>query len=277
MPWASERETGTYPLSISTSLAIQGAMGTHPDRPAGKYLLGDFNNLRANLKSLFKNYYEAIGKDNVPLIDAGDLINSFYQELTTYRDIVKSESGGKIQPEFYVCDYLGLKQRMPHAMLRTDSTAPQQLYAKTLKLVLGEILKQDKDIAKIHKLKIEEPEKVTGKTLIHTHLPYDLFSKSFDNMMLLESHTGAIKDKSMWYTKYYRGQELVQIPFREDMLAIFGDSYMFSPLSQVYRKTLMELAAKYGWHFATTRAMIVYGLESLKDKHLGEKLKQYLL
>lgn len=275
MSFVSERPTGHYPLSIATSLAIEGAMGIHPDNPVGKYMLKDFVNFRANLKSLFKNYYDAIGKENVPLCDPQELVAGFHQELVHYSEVVFAEGGFKSPVQFYVCDYLGLEKRFPHAILRVDSTPSQVLYTKTLKLVIGEILKNDPEIAKVYPLKIEEP-RISGNTLIHTHLPYDLTTRSYESPFLLESHTGAIKGRNLWYTKYYRGKELAQIPFREDFLIIFGDSYMFSPLGQAYRKNLMELAEKYNWSFATTREKIIYSLDSLKDKFMAEKLKSFL-
>lgn len=275
MSVVSERPTGHYPLSIATSLAIEGAMGIHPDHPVGPNTLRDFSHFRANIKSLFRNYYDAIGKENIPLADPQELVSGFHQELVHYGEVVFAESGFKEHVGFYLCDYLGLERRFPHAILRVDSTPNQVLYSKTLKFVIGEILKADKEIAKVYSLKIEEP-RTSGKTLIHTHLPYDLTTRSFDSLFLLESHTGAIKSRNLWYTKYYRGKELAQIPFREDFLIIFGDSHMFSPIGQAYRKTLMELAEKYGWSFATTREKIIYSLDSLKDKYLAEKIKSFL-
>lgn len=276
MSVVSERPLGQYPLSIGTSLALEGSVGRHPDRPMGPYHLSEFPHHRANLKTLFRNYYEAIGKDNITGARFDELVGGYYQELLTYRDIVHAESGGA-EVAFYICDYIGLKQRMPHAMLRGDSTANQALYTKTMKAVISEVLKNDPEITSVYKLKIEEPARLTQKTLLFTHLCYDLTTRSYTNHMLLESHTGAIKDKSLWYTKYYRGKELTQIPFREDFLAIFGDTHMFSPLSPAFRKALTDLAVKYHWSFTTTREKIVYGLDSLKDRYLADKLKFYLL
>lgn len=276
MSVVSDRVTGQYPISISSSLALEGAMGIHPDHPVGRFKLSDFKHVRANLKTLFRNYYEAIGKENIPLADTQEMIIGFYQELISYKDLVATESGFQTTAEFYVCDYLGIESRARHALLRGDRTENQILYTKTMRLVLGEVLKNDEDIAKVYRFKIEE-ESLDRPVLIHTHFPIDLTTRSYSNLSLLESHTGAIKDKSKWYTKYYNGKELVQIPFREDFLYIFGDSYMFHPLSNVYRKTLLELAKQYNWSFATSREKIVYGLQSLKDKHLGETLRSFLL
>lgn len=276
MSVVSDRVTGQYPISISSSLALEGAMGIHPDHPAGRYKLKDFKHVRANLKTLFRNYYEAIGKENIQNADIQELIIGFYQELIAYKDLVATETNFQTQAQFYVCDYLGIEQRARHALLRGDRTENQILYTKTMKLVVSEVLKNDEEIAKLYRFKIEE-EQIGDSVLIHTHFPIDLTTRSYTKLSLLESHTGAIKDKSKWYTKYYNGKELVQIPFREDFLYIFGDSYMFHPLSNVYRKTLLELAKKYNWSFATSRDKIVYGLQTLKDKHLGETLRSYLL
>ena len=64
----STRAVGYFPLSIASSLALEGALGIHPDHPAGSKVLKDFNGHMVNIKTLFRNYYEAIGKDNIPNI-----------------------------------------------------------------------------------------------------------------------------------------------------------------------------------------------------------------
>lgn len=276
MSVVSERVTGKFALSISTSLALEGALGIHPDRPAGKYLLSNFPNVRANVKTLFRNYYEAIGKENIPLADMDELIVGFYQELMTYKEMVSAETAGKSNPQLYVCDYIGIDSRARHALLRGDRTENQLLYTKMMRLVIGEILKNDRELVKVYRFKIEE-QNANGQTLLHTHFPIDLTTKAYQSVSLLESHTGVIKQRNLFYTKYYNGKELSQIPFREDFLYIFGDNYMFHPLSNVYRKNLVELAKKYNWSWTTTREKIVYGLDSLKDKHLAEQLRLMLL
>src|SRR5690606_25017198 len=88
---ASERATGYFPLSIATSLAIEGATGIHPDQPVGSKLMKDFTGHWVNVKTLFRNYYEAIGKENIPLVDVVNLIDSFRHELETYREISEEQ------------------------------------------------------------------------------------------------------------------------------------------------------------------------------------------
>jgi hypothetical protein len=271
---ASERATGYFPLSIATSLALEGALGIHPDHPAGSKMLYDFTGHYVNVKTLFRNYYEAIGKDNIPLVDIKDLIDAFRQELESYHDISEEQGKQKFKTVFYCPDYIGLEKRLPHAILRSDSTANQVLFAKSMTLVLSQIIRNEKDLIKLYPLHITDHE--SQNALMLTHYPFDLTTTAFNSLSLLESHTGAIKDKSLWYTKLYNGKELPMIPFRECFLSIFGDNQLFRPIGMTYRRTLVDLGKQYNWSFATSRDKVNYGLSTLKDKFLAEQLRSFM-
>lgn len=270
----SERAVGQFPLSISTSLALEGALGIHPDRPVSSKTLKDFGGHMANVKTLFRNYYEAIGKDNIVGITPKELIESFREEIDMYRSIVSSQSGKSLETFLYCPDYKGLSFRFPKAILRTDRTPNQILYSKTMTMVLGDIIKNEKDLIHLYPLKITD--KQPAKTLILTHFAYDLTSKVEGQLYLLESHTGAIKDKSKWYTKYYNGKDYATIPFNEAFLPIFGDSQTFSPLGGAYRRTIVELSQKYNWSFATSKDKVMYGLDTLRDRYMADTIKEFL-
>jgi hypothetical protein len=66
------------------------------------------------------------------------------------------------------------------------------------------------------------------------------------------------------------------IPFHEGFLSIFGDNQLFRPIGSAYRKNLVDLGNEYGWSFATSRDKVNYGLSTLKDRFLAEKLRLYL-
>lgn len=270
----ADRAVGYFPLSIATSLALQGALGTHPDRPAGPKLLNDFNGHAVNVKTLFRNYYEAIGNDNIPQVNTKDLIDGFREEIEYYLSISEEQSGFSFKTFLYLPDYIGLETRNRHALLRTDSTPLQVLYNKTLRTVVGEIVKNEKELMNLYPLKIDA--QLPSQTLMLTHFPYDLTSKIADNLYLLESHTGVIKDRSKWYTKYYNGKDLSTIPFNEAFLTIFGDKQMFSPIGSAYRRALIELSNKYNWSFVTSKDKVLYGIDSLKDRYMVEKLRSFL-
>jgi hypothetical protein len=271
---ASERATGYFPLSIATSLAIEGAVGIHPDHPAGPKMLHDFSGHWVNVKTLFRNYYEAIGKENIPNVKIAELIDSFRHEIEAYKELSEEQGQGKFKTVFYCPDYAGLQARFPHAVLRTDSTPNQVLFSKSMVTVLGQIIKNEKDLFKLYPLKITDP--TPTNTLMLTHYPFDLTTTAFEGLSLLESHTGAIKDKSLWHTKLYNGKELTMIPFRECFLSVFGDNQLFRPIGMSYRRTLVDLGKQYNWSFATSRDKVNYGLSQIKDKFLAENLRLYL-
>lgn len=271
---ASERAVGYFPISISSSLALEGAVGIHPDNPVGPKVLKDFTGHWVNVKTLFRNYYEAIGKDNIPNVKMVDLIDSFRQELETYLDISEEQGGHKFKTTIYCPDYIGIDTRFPHAILRTDSTPNQILFSKSLSTVIRQIIKNENDLIKVYPSLITDPQ--SSNTLMLTHFPYDLTTKVFERLSLLESHTGAIKDKSRWYTKFYNGKDFPMIPFHQGFLSIFGDNQLFRPIGSTYRTTLVELGKKYNWSFATSKDKVNFGLNSLKDKYLAEHLRMYL-
>lgn len=271
---ASERTTGYFPLSVASSLAVEGAIGIHPDNPVGPKTLRDFSGHWVNVKTLFRNYYEAIGKENIPEVKITDLIDSFRHEIEAYREISEEQSQHAFKTVFYCPDYAGLEKRFPHAILRTDSTPNQVLFSKSLTTVLGQIIKNEKELIRLYPLKITDPQPTN--TLLLTHFAFDLTTSVFDKLSLLESHTGAIKDKSRWYTKFYNGRDLPFMVFNESFLSVFGDSQLFRPIGSAYRRALVELAKKYHWSFATSKDKVHYGLSTLKDKFLAEQLRMYL-
>lgn len=270
----SERTTGYFPLSIATSLALEGALGIHPDQPVGPKLLSDFSGHWANVKTLFRNYYEAIGKDNVPNVDIKELIDGFRHELDSYLDISREQGKNNFNTVLYCPDYIGLDKRFPHAILRVDSTPNQVLFAKSMTMVLGQIIRNEKELIKLYPLKITDSS--SRNTLMLTHYPFDLTTTAFDSLSLLESHTGAIKDKSRWHTKLYNGKDLPMIPFRECFLSIFGDNQLFRPIGSTYRSTLVDLGKQHNWSFATSKDKVNYGLNNLKDKFLAENLRSFI-
>lgn len=270
----ADRVTGSYPISVATSLALEGSLGVHPDHPAGKHLLTDFDELWVNLKTLFRNYYNAQGRENFFACNIEEEIEHFGIEMNNLMSVVKAESQGKVSVVFYLPDYSSVKRRFPHALLRTDTTDNQLAYTSSMVSVINNILLERKDQIKIYTDLITENS--AKKALLLTHFPIDLTTSSFPRLALLESHTGNIKTKESWYTKLYNGKDLSSIPFNQGTLAIFGDNEMFRPLPIQYRKALIELSKQYRWSFATTRDKVLYGLNTLKDRYMAEQLKTWL-
>ena len=85
------------------------------------------------------------------------------------------------------------------------------------------------------------------KALILTHVPADLLSYNrFTKLDLLESHTGKIKTRKEWNTKYYPipDKDMSFLPFMEYLLTVFGCKVMFKPSSLKDRLSLYEVLQK---------------------------------
>ena len=107
-------------------------------------------------------------------------------------------------------------------------------------------------------------------TLI-THYPVDLLARyNFTELHLLESHTGAIKNPSMWNTKLQNGRDIPNIPFDRATLQVFGDGVMYRPMNMKIRKAFIEMAEKHQWSAATTEALVKHSAKSAKDPFLGQ-------
>jgi hypothetical protein len=120
--------------------------------------------------------------------------------------------------------------------------------------------------------------KVKTNALIITHIAYDLVAhKEFKQLTLLESHTGSFKQQAQWHTKYLNGKELPMIPFREDMLQVFGDSETFRPMDPKMRKEVVEIATRYNWNATTKLEKIRYGISQLNNPYAREVLSAILV
>ena len=248
------RTLGKYPLSIATSLAIEGGLGEHPDRPTGKNVLKNYKLAYFNIGTLYRNLYNAVLKEDVPMLLPDELAAALVMELDQLERVIETELQGKLRCEFYICDYSSMEKTFPNAFLRTDQTANQKQYALLEKITLQHVHTVLNE--RIHRFNLRIKATSSVKTLMLTHYPIDLFTPSIPDRALWESHTGAVKEKHQWYTKYFNGKDLTMIPFREDLLQIFGDNEHFRPMSIKYRKAIVEIAVNNGWSQVTTQAKI---------------------
>lgn len=267
----ADRTMGEYPLSIATSLAIEGAMGNHPDHPTNHNALSEYDELWVNLKTIFRNLYNAIPREDVLTVRPSDFYDALVVEVDQLVRVIESETNARMKVVFYVSDYAGMEIKYPHAHLRGDTTPLQKAYTAAMIATLGPYIQNHRDQIKMYKLLIKDISE--NKVLLLTHFPIDLTTKSIRRLALLESHTGTVKQRHQWYTKFHNGRDLPMIPFNIAFLQVFGDEQHFRPMSISVRKTIIELAQKYNWSQATTYDKIKYGLDQLKDHFLRDKLR----
>lgn len=264
---AADRVTGFFPLSIPTSLALESAVGIHPDIPPPSSMpILKYDALWINLRTLYRNFIGSLSKGVAQDIHMEEIVAELLAEMEMIPSILKEYTRHDLEVVYYVSNYKGMESKYPHAQLRMDTTTKQIDYTKMFNAVLGHLNKHHS------KEFLGFDLKLTGNarknTLIITNYAYDLLShKSFGKLTLLESHTGRIREQAQWYAKYYNGKELSMIPFREDLIQIFGDSETFKPLNIAVRKEIIDIAVKRNWSAITTSERIKTTLEEIQHPY----------
>lgn len=263
------RAVGQYPLSVATSLALESANGIHPEIVAEYPPIRRYQELWVNTRTLFRNFMGALDKDTYRGVRPDEIAEALAQEMEQIVSIIPA----KVQ--FYVSNYARLEQEYPHATVRVDNTDAQKVYTLLQTQAIELLLKHHPEIGVVP-LKLHAP--THPKALILTHYAFDLLAhKEFSLLNLVESHTGKIKTRAQWYTKYYQGRELAMIPFREDFLQVFGDNETFRPMDRKLREAIVEVAKKYSWSSVTTREKLMYGIEQIPNPFFVATLKQMMV
>lgn len=274
----SFREKGAFPVSIGTSLALESACGQHPDIQTSDIPILQYSEFWVNMKTLFRNYLGSLGEELRKAVNPKQIASDLTDEMSEIEKALV-EKNPRIKVQFYLCDY-NLNIRSKDVVVRTDKTPLQALFTVTYKETMAIILKtlktnEDNRIA-VFATKIKPKFRVTA--MIMTHIAYDLLAYyDFEDLVLIESHTGTIKPKSKWYTKFYNGNDLEIIPFREDMLKIFGDKEIFAPMPKAMREEVLTIAKADRWSQLTTKDKILHSLAKMKNRYVAEIIKSAIV
>lgn len=280
----SNRTMSAFPCSIATSLALEtlfdGIQAPYdPERIIpDRVNVGAYNVFAINLMTLFRNIIGALPSGGEGAVMAGDLSDTLQFEVDFIRKLVKDATMGKTKMLFYASNYKNLARIHPHGKLRIAHTDKQKQYNRLMEATLEDYFKHqpkggDSRLFDLH-LKPKEEEK--SKCLILTHYTYDLLSHiEFDELDLIESHTGVLKKRAMWHTKLLNGKDLM-MPLNACTLQVFGDSHTFSPQPMKLREQVLELSQRFRWHGATTKDRLVFSFNAMNDHFAATILKTML-
>lgn len=239
----ASRAMSGFPVSIGTGLALESILDPTialydesrvvPERiDKSKYDL-----ILINLSTILRNIISSIKSEQVNTIKIKDYTDVLIEELNFLNDTFVLED---IEPVFYINDYAGIKGRFSEDKLRTPNTN-KQIEVSTIQDRCLFSIKKEEGVRVFHdKLSLDN----SLKALIFTHIPWDLTSyKNFITLDLLESHTGVLKTKKDWNSKYYKlpNKDMSILPFSELLLPTFGDHVMFKPDPLTKRVELYNL------------------------------------
>jgi hypothetical protein len=276
----ANRAMGELTLSIATDLAIQSALGIHPEIQVKSAPVLEYTELWINIRTLFRNFMGSLDKGGANGGLPPQYAAAITSEMEMIASLIRDHTRGRTKVVYYLSNYNGIEQKYRLVgVVRKDNTPKQLEYTALAKETIGIMLKEKHfDIKGFDLMLKPEDGAARPDIMILTNYAYDLLShKYFGHMVLLESHTGAIKEKAQWYTKYLNGKTLSMIPFREDFIQVFGDSETFRPGNPKLKEALVEVATKYNWTAVTTLDKIRYGINSIQNPYAKELLLSILV
>lgn len=243
------RSKGKYPVSVGTSVALEGFFGVNDDRPlrhgqTPPYL--EYQCIMMNVRTLARNYLSSYKAQELPHLTFETLYAGLLEEIILINNIVNDQSSGKVVVSFYNHDYLKLKSFLKKATFRQKYTPKQQM-TMDMENKLSDAVRAASVTLKQHvsyEFTSDWIRHGKRRNVILTHYPMDLLMTHL-NPNLLESHTGRIKKPYEFPSKLKRAGE--HMPFNKYTLQVMGDSsgYIVSAASGI-RNELMKICKDFG-------------------------------
>lgn len=279
----ADRVMSDFPISIGTAMALRTLFNNtsipayddtrtlpeHVDVSKYKYCF-------INISTLFRNMTGSIDGKELGTPKVKEYVDYIEQEMEVIESLFNNEGGNTCKPIFYFCTYKALLSKVDNkaVLLRVDNTERQKLYTAMLNNVQNALLSKKTNIIKFDS-NITASDRCN--ILMISHNAVDLLSyKHFNTLHLLESHTGILKQKFQWSTKYVDGKTLPPLPFNRKLLIVFGDKEMFKPSLKALRDVVLEIAKKCKWTGVTTDDKVLMDLSlNMKDRFTFKVLQDF--
>jgi len=240
----SNRTTSGFPLSIGTSLAIESIL--EPISPVYDETrkvpkldnLTSYAYIAFNTSTLLRNIISSIKYSEAVIVPNKDFYEVLLDEIGF---LSNSLSLLGIDTRFYINTYDYVYNTYEKNNKLRKLHTEKQLYIDSILKYCLDRLRKDTEVDVFHKdIRYNKEDSV----LIMTHIPFDLLSFSnFIKLDLLESHTGLLKTRKDWWSKYYPmpgDADMSFLPLLEYLLTVFGDHVMFSPDTLEKRKEVYK-------------------------------------
>lgn len=251
---AIERTRGTVPVSVGTALALEALP------KAGLY---KYHSFLINLRTIVRNARQAYDQ-YVP--KHTELFQACKEDIIGLMEFISDmKLKTDLDIKLYYPSYKGLARLFPLAKLKNvakDGTDKQKSIAQLDQGVIDKLLSEFG--RHINSVDSVVPQ-FAGQALILTSHPVDLVTTdSYARLNLLESHTGTIKNYTLFYTKLTGSDKLTNIPMSKLTIQIFGDNsinFYSQPIG--VKNELKQLADAAHWSTASTPGMVARSIRSL--------------
>lgn len=283
-----DRTISAFPVSIGTSLALESLFkGPLPPYDPAREIpnrveYSHYHVFYLNIETLLRNLIGSLkNADDFLKAKPKDAAEILQQEIETIQTILVEKGKDRTKAVFYYFPFenkLSLKNNK-HIGLRQANTEKQKYHKNFVEQTLSLFMQSYQDDRIIRTFKNDIRPSGRPIALILTHRPYDLGrSDLFQQLDLIESHTGKLKNKTQWFTKYYplATFDMSCLPMNRRLLYIFGDHVNFSPWSVKGRKEIFDIAQRHHWNYATTDERVLMTLQmDLKDLYMRETITEF--
>lgn len=245
-------ETGNnYGITIGTELALD-TLFTRGAPNKAKHAVHIYNGIYINLHTLTRNVISQFNAKALEKIHADEIMRVVLKDITLINKLTED----KITVTYYGTSLTGFASSVFLPFLREPKTVKQKKLAYTISTVVTALVK------KYRYPRVNGMLHTThGENLVLTNFLMDLLSNPANE--LLESHTGKVKGKKLWYTKLHKipHADMSTLPPLNRMLLFTGTSDIFSPSAHMrFREKLIDIATRKGWNSATSNDRVLFDL-----------------
>lgn len=258
-----KRDMSSFMVSVGLGLMLETFFEPFTTRidDERKIVKQDINKYKVhyfNIYTMIRNIFSAIqSKESKEYVlkdnrSPNYILKSLLNELLLLHDIYEFT---KCIPILYVPNYKDILDDVPNSIKpESYSELNKSIHDLTEKVV--KMFNNLKDIPiSVVKIKTDLPRS-SDNTLITTHIPYDLLNVNrISKLYLVESHTGTIKDKNKFNTKYHdigSRYDKTMFPFNETLLMVLGDNVLIKPYKISFRYLLADAAIQDKWTVFTS-------------------------
>ena len=258
----TNRAKSGFPVSIGTGLALETlftAIEPVVDESRKVNNLPDlsvYNLYLFNVSTLLRNLINTVKFADLLTISKKDIYEILLEEIDFLNNFFMTNN---VDIRFYLNTYEYVKRTYENKNCLRKSSTDKQFFIDGITTYCLDQLRKEDDVTVFHKdIRYSKED----SALIFTHIPFDLLSYSnFIKLDLLESHTGVVKSRKDWWTKYYPvpNEDMSFLPLLEYFLAeIFGDHVMFTPAPIKKRVEVIQAMRKKGINPLTSITSLMF-------------------
>lgn len=279
-----DRIVSGFNISIGTGIALESLFDPtkdvyDTDREFEKVDIEKYKIHYINAATLIRNIFSA-----VPTISQNQLLNDLHVNDVIYRTLIEElyiisnlyKDVKTTEVILFIPDYNSLSINIAEKKHKINTSKKEQIdnisfeVLSLLRSKLKTINLPMTVITGTHLL-----PKTIDKVLITTHIGMDLNNITrIPKLDLLESHTGKLKTKKMFYTKYHPvgKEDMSRLPWTEDLSYIFGDGVITNPMELKIRREVLEISKENHWNPLTTASKVQGDISKLTDV-TGKKIR----